>query len=192
MCRQVPPFLPCVVRIPEEASVPGTQRIHRAKASPLWLNEKAFTLVELMVVVAITGILAAVAIPAYINYVNRAIQSDGITVLMSAKLDQEVFFERYFRYAQTAGCLTSLNTDAACLTNCANCTQTAFITGRRYRVSVLPSADPANYFTLAATRRYYSYAPVDLLKVGSTQTHPHVDDSAASAIGFSLFRWIFN
>jgi type IV pilus assembly protein PilA len=47
--------------------------------------QQGFTLIELMIVVAIIGILAAIAIPAYQDYTKRANVSEGLTLASGAK-----------------------------------------------------------------------------------------------------------
>jgi type IV pilus assembly protein PilA len=48
-------------------------------------QQKGFTLIELMIVVAIIGILAAIAIPAYQDYTIRARVSEAVNLMSSSK-----------------------------------------------------------------------------------------------------------
>ncbi|MEB4799402.1 pilin [Acinetobacter soli] len=55
-------------------------------------NQKGFTLIELMIVIAIIGILAAIAIPAYQNYVKKAAYSEVISAMTSYKTAVDVCY----------------------------------------------------------------------------------------------------
>ncbi len=55
-------------------------------------GEKGFTLIELLVIIAIIGVLAAIAIPTYASYRNRSYDSAVKSDLRNAATAQEAYF----------------------------------------------------------------------------------------------------
>jgi type IV pilus assembly protein PilA len=77
--------------------------------------QKGFTLIELMIVVAIIGILAAIAIPAYQDYTVRAQVTEGMNLAAAAKAAvAETFLNRGTAPAnRTAAGMSINNTDTS-------------------------------------------------------------------------------
>jgi type IV pilus assembly protein PilA len=55
-------------------------------------SEKGFTLIELLVVIIIIGILAAIALPSFLNQSNKAKQGEAKTYVSSANKGQQAYF----------------------------------------------------------------------------------------------------
>ena len=71
------------------------------------MNKKGLTLIEILIVVAIIGILAAVAIPGYVGQQRRAARSEASTNLQNLRLLLEQKFADQGSYAcQHAYCRT--------------------------------------------------------------------------------------
>lgn len=57
-------------------------------------NNKAFTLIELMITVAIVGVLAAIALPAYQNYTIKAQVSEGLLLAEGLKVEAALYYSQ--------------------------------------------------------------------------------------------------
>jgi len=67
--------------------------------------QKGFSLIELMVAVAIAGILTAIAVPAYTNYVIRGKIPDATSNLAAKRVQMEQFYQDNRTYAGAPACV---------------------------------------------------------------------------------------
>ena len=71
-------------------------------------RSRGFTLIEVMIVVAIIAILAAIAIPSYSEYVRRARVTEAFSTLSGMRVKMEQYFQDNRTYATACGAAPSV------------------------------------------------------------------------------------
>lgn len=67
------------------------------------MKRNGFTLIELMIVVAVVGILTAIALPSYTSYINRGKITDAIAALADYRIKMEQYFQDNRNYGTASG-----------------------------------------------------------------------------------------
>ncbi|WP_275975282.1 type IV pilin protein [Alkalimarinus coralli] len=107
-------------------------------------KQKGFTLIEIIIVIAIIGILAAIAFPSYQESVRKSRRVEAKSVILEAAARQEKFFSQQYAYA------TTMNSTATVpgLGYNANpfITESGF-----YSIAITTTGTPASTYTLTAS-----------------------------------------
>ena len=118
---------------------------------PIKKSSRGFTLIEMMVVVAIIGILAAVAYPSYTEYVQRGNRTEGQALLNDAAAAQERYNAQNYVYITSSADIAKLKVHSS--TSSGVTSQTG-----KYTLSISTAAGDGGY-TLTATQQNFMDFP---------------------------------
>ena len=75
---------------------------HSANQHSCENHQRGFTLIELMIALVIIGVLVAIAVPAYTNYLQKSYRNDAKTALLDLATREEKFFSINNQYTSSA------------------------------------------------------------------------------------------
>jgi type IV pilus assembly protein PilE len=115
--------------------------VHRRAAA-------GFTLIELMITVAIIGVLASIGYPSYVDYIRRGQLPEAFAAMADYRVKMEQYFQDYKNYGTTNGDVCANGANAPSWksfvpTNAKNFTFACVVTGTGYTITATGSTGKA-------------------------------------------------
>jgi type IV pilus assembly protein PilE len=123
------------------------------RACGLHRSDKGFTLIEVMITVAVVAILSAIAIPSYTAYVQRSKLSDARTVMLAAAQLLERRYTISNTYCVEAACTTANVIPASLRVAPETGTATYDLTAAALPASTAAGAPPGQRYVISAVPR---------------------------------------
>ena len=133
------------------------------------MKTNGFTLIEMLIVVAVIGILSAIAVPSYNQYVIRAKVSEGLQLLAGAKLPIDQYYQDNGTYLNGANCGGTLPANTSNFTFACAAVAAAGATPESYKVTMKG--------VTTSSVKSYEYTLTDR-GIRATTAHPTRTDTA--------------